>query len=235
MRKSTILGLAAGILSAGAVIAGTYAHSTAGPSPSNESTLSDSDREALHKQLRAEAIKRDEAFLTSFTQNAKDPRRLDRVFLSEAVRAPRDSTTRAVNDAAIVAVGKVQDQAYRLDSTGFVWTYSTVAIETSSKGNPGNVVVVRQVGGPAFGDHGGVQAPFLLASESNPPIFVGDRRLMFLLEVGKGLYELQAYTGQYALDGTAVRAVSQENPLKSRFDGRTINEVEVEVRELAKR
>lgn len=155
--------------------------------------------------------------------------------MSELVRPPRGSAEAAVRDAALVVVGTVQEQKYILVQTGFVWTYSTVAVESYAKGSPPSPIVVRQVGGPALGEHDGVPHSFLLASESNPPLFKGDRRLMFLLSVAGGVFELQAYTGQYELEGAVLHAVSPENPLRSKYGGRTIDEVEVEIREIAKR
>jgi hypothetical protein len=183
-----------------------------------ESGLSDSEREELHLRLKAEEIARQRQFLEEFVGAGQDPRKLEQHPYEAERGEPRESLETAVKDADRIVYVKVESQRYELDDTGAIYTVSTLMPKWQMKGPETGPFEVRQPGGPRVeGDHA-----HLIVSDANPPIFVGEELVVFVLEQNLGLF-LQAYTGQYKVAGNRVSAHT-ESRFASFIDGLTVDE-----------
>lgn len=66
--------------------------------------------------------------------------------------------------------------------------------------------------------------PYLLMTEADPPLFVGDEAILFLTEPVAGPYEVQPSVGQYRIEGGRIQVPHHAgNPFEASVNGATVD------------
>jgi hypothetical protein len=219
MKPLTVLGTTLMALAAAAAVAAVMAQTDTQPKfpPNPWADKSDAERQA---DVDA-AHKRNDEYLLAFVASKQDPRALA-VIEIEAYAAPLADLPSSVAAADLIVRVVVEGTTFQINpSGGLPIALSTVRVASVDKGAPGgDVIVVRQLGGPVAQPNGGALARL----DNDESILPGDDVVLFLQRASDGRYTTQPGTGVYFVrDGRAY--AEEANPFGGQMSGLSVAEV----------
>jgi hypothetical protein len=193
---------------------------------SNESTLTDAQRNALYQANTGQFNANLKTWYAHLDTKTLDLHHLRRAGMMATFAPPEASTFQdAVARAAVALTGSVTE----IRSTpggGLPDSFVTVRVDTLIKGSAPSTIVIHQLGGivPSLDWTGAAiedadPAPILLPGDH---AFLLLRRDPFVADD----FALEFYTGEYPIDGAGIVSVVPGNPFGSQLSGMSIAAVE---------
>lgn len=184
------------------------------PPPRDDAGMTDSQRDALYSAKEKAFEVRYEQWLSSLNLSSLNYDALPHVELLGLWEASQPTLSTAKGHAELIVVGR----AVKFQPTAFSGSLITLRTESVIKGNlqPGGYLAVHQAGGlRPTSNWSGIE----VADTPNEPIALpGHRIMVFLSKSHLGRWEIQSFSGWYALENGRVRSL-KVNAFHDEVDG----------------
>ncbi len=221
---AVVVGAASGAAAASAAI---VANVNKSPSlNSNESRMTDAQRNALYQQGLAESGAFLQSWYAHLNPAALNLRNLQRVGMLANFAPPQAPTLKAaVAQAEVVVAVTVTDIRTRLvvgaPPGAPPESFVTVRVDSRVKGATASSIVLHQAGGLI--PSAGTGAPRIEDADPAPILLPGDRAVVMLIaDAGAaGNFLIENYTGEYRIDAGGKVSALPQNPFAAQVAGLT--------------